>query len=44
MKHAVEVGSAVIYSYITSFMKTGSAIRKLMVEGIHRHTESMVIA
>jgi hypothetical protein len=29
--------------YIPNFIKTGSAIQKL-IRGIHRHTDSMVIA
>jgi hypothetical protein len=40
MKYAVEMGSGAIPSFIT----IGSGIQKLMEGGIHRHTESMVIA
>jgi hypothetical protein len=43
MKHAVEMGSGAMI-YIPSFIKTGSAIQKLMVGGIQRHTDSMEIA
>jgi hypothetical protein len=42
MKYAVDIGSGILI-YIPSFMKTGSGIRKL-IEGIHRHTDSMQIA
>jgi hypothetical protein len=42
MQYAVERGS-VAMTYIPNFIKTGSGIQKLMW-GIHRHTESMVIA
>jgi hypothetical protein len=42
MKYAIEMGSNAMI-YIPSFIKTGSAIQKLM-GGIHRHTDSMVIA
>jgi hypothetical protein len=42
MKYAVEMGfSAMIY--IPSFIKIGEGIQKL-IRGIHRHTDSMVIA
>jgi hypothetical protein len=37
------MGSATMI-YIPSFIKFGSAIKKLMGEGIHRHTDSMEIA
>jgi hypothetical protein len=37
MKYAVEMGPGAMI-YITSFIKTGSDIRKL-IWGIHRHTE-----
>jgi hypothetical protein len=44
MKYAVEMGSgAMIYVYIPNFIKICSDIQKLM-GGIHRHTDSMVIA
>jgi hypothetical protein len=44
MKYAAEMGSDAVI-YISSFMKTGSGIQKLMEwGGIHRHTDSMVIA
>jgi hypothetical protein len=44
LKYAVEMGSgAKMHSYIPSFMKIGSAIRKL-IGGIHRHTDNMVIS
>jgi hypothetical protein len=33
-----------IATYIPSFIKTGSSIQKLIREGIHRHTDSMLIA
>jgi hypothetical protein len=42
MKYAVEIDSVAMI-YIASFMKIASAIQKLM-GGIHRHTESVVIA
>jgi hypothetical protein len=42
MKNAVEMDSDVMI-YIPSFMKIGSAIGKL-IEGIHRHTDSIEIA
>jgi hypothetical protein len=42
MKNAVEMGSGVVI-YILSFVKIGSGIHKL-IAGIHRHTDSMVIA
>jgi hypothetical protein len=41
MKFAVEMGSGAMM-YIPSFIKIGSAIQKL-IEGIHRHTDIMVI-
>jgi hypothetical protein len=41
MKYAFKMGSGVMI-YIPSFIKTGSAIQKL-IRGIYRHTESMVI-
>jgi hypothetical protein len=42
MKYAVEMGSGAM-TYIPSFLKTGSAIEKLI--GVrYRHTESMEIA
>jgi hypothetical protein len=42
MKYAVEVGSDAMIC-LPSFIKIGSATQKL-IEGIHRHTESVVIA
>jgi hypothetical protein len=42
MKDVVEMGSDAMI-YIPSFMKIDSGIQKLRV-GIHRHTDSMVIA
>jgi hypothetical protein len=42
MKYAVEKGSGAMM-YIPSFIKTGTAIQKL-VGGIHGHTDSMEIA
>jgi hypothetical protein len=42
MKYAVEMGSGAVI-YIPSFIKIGSGVRKL-IGGIHRHTDSMVIA
>jgi hypothetical protein len=42
MKHAVEVGSGSLM-YIISFIEAGSSIQKLLVGGIHRHTDSMEI-
>jgi hypothetical protein len=42
MKYAVQMGSsAMIYSYIPSFIKIGSGIQKV-IAGIHRYTDSMV--
>jgi hypothetical protein len=41
MKYAVEVGSSAM-KYIPSFIKIGSGIQKL-IEGIHRHTDSIKI-
>jgi hypothetical protein len=43
MKYTVELGSGAMM-YILSFIKIGSAIPKLMGEGIDRHTDSMEIA
>jgi hypothetical protein len=43
MKYAFEMGSGAVI-YIPSLMKFGSGIRKLIGGGIHRHTDSMVIA
>jgi hypothetical protein len=42
MKYAIEMGSGAMI-HIPSFIKVGSGIQKL-VGGIHRHTDSMVIA
>jgi hypothetical protein len=42
MKYAVEMDLGAMI-YIPSFMKTGSSIQKL-IRGIHRHTDSIVIA
>jgi hypothetical protein len=42
MKCAAEMGSCVMI-YISSFIKTGSDIRKL-IEELHRNTESMVLS
>jgi hypothetical protein len=42
MKYALEVSSGATI-YIPSFIKIDSGIQKL-IEGIHRHTDSMVIA
>jgi hypothetical protein len=42
MKHAVKLGSGAII-YIPSFIKTGLSTQKL-VDGTHRHTESMMFA
>jgi hypothetical protein len=42
MKYAVHMGSGTMV-YIPSFIKIGSGIQKLR-GGIHRHTDSMVIA
>jgi hypothetical protein len=42
MKYAIEMGSGVMI-YIPSFIKFGSGIQKL-IEGIHEHTDSMVIS
>jgi hypothetical protein len=41
MKYAVEMGSAAMI-YIPSFIKIVSSTQKL-IEGIHRHTDSMGI-
>jgi hypothetical protein len=43
MKYALEMGSNAMI-YIQSFIKIGSAFQMLMVWGIHRHTDSMVIS
>jgi hypothetical protein len=43
VKYAVEMGSGAMI-YMPSFIKIGSAIQKLIGRGIHRHTDSMVIA
>jgi hypothetical protein len=44
MKYAVEMGSGGMI-YIQSYIKIGSGIQKLIVEGgIHRHRESTVIS
>jgi hypothetical protein len=43
MKYAVEMGSGAMI-YIPSFIKIGVGIQKLIGRGIHRHTNSMVIA
>jgi hypothetical protein len=40
---AVEMGSGAMI-YIPSFIKTGSVSQKLIGKGIHKHTDSMVIA
>jgi hypothetical protein len=42
MKYAVEMGSGAMIC-IPNFIKIGPGIKKL-VGGIHRHTDSMVIA
>jgi hypothetical protein len=42
MKYAVEMGSGAMIC-VPSFIKIGSDIQKL-IEDIHRHTDSMVIA
>jgi hypothetical protein len=42
MKFGVEMSSGVMI-YIPSFIRIGSGIQKL-IGGIHRHTDSMVIA
>jgi hypothetical protein len=42
MKYAVQMGSGAM-TYIPSFIKTGSGIQKF-IEGIHRYTDSMMIA
>jgi hypothetical protein len=41
MKYAVELDAGGM-TYIPSFIKIGSGIQKLIGEGIHRHTDSMV--
>jgi hypothetical protein len=43
MKYAVEDSGAMLYTYIPSVIKIGSGILKL-IEGIHRHTDSVVIS
>jgi hypothetical protein len=44
MKYVVEMGSGVMM-YMPSFIKTGSAVQKLIGEGeIHRGTDSKVIS
>jgi hypothetical protein len=42
MKNPFETGSGAM-TYIPSFIKSGSAIQKL-IGGIYRHTDSIVIA
>jgi hypothetical protein len=42
MKYSAEMGSVAMI-YIPSSIKIGSAVQKL-TEGIHRHTDSLVIA
>jgi hypothetical protein len=43
MKYAVEISSgAMIYVYLPSFVKIGSGIQ-MLIKGIHRYTDSMVI-
>jgi hypothetical protein len=42
MRYAVEMGSGATM-YIPSFINIGLCIQKL-IRGIHRHTDSMVIA
>jgi hypothetical protein len=42
MKYAVEMGSGAMV-YIPNFIKIGSGIKMLM-GGIHRHTDSMAIS
>jgi hypothetical protein len=42
MKYASEMGSGAMM-HIQIFIKIGSAVQKL-IGGIHRHTDSMVIA
>jgi hypothetical protein len=42
MRYAVEIGSDVMIC-IQSFIKIGSGIQKLL-EGIYRHTDSVVIS
>jgi hypothetical protein len=42
MKYAVDMGPGTVM-YTQSFVKIGSGIQKLM-GGIHRHTDSLVIA
>jgi hypothetical protein len=47
MRYVVEMGSgAMIHTHIPHFIKTGSAIEKLIGRDTqtHRHTDSMVIA
>jgi hypothetical protein len=43
MKCAVQMGSGTII-YIPSFIKIVSGIQKLIGAGVHRYTDSMVIA
>jgi hypothetical protein len=43
IKYAVEMGSRAMI-YIPSFIKTSPGIQKLIGGGIHRHTDSMVVA
>jgi hypothetical protein len=44
MKYAVEMGSsAMIYSYIPNFIKTGSGIQTLIQRNSQTHTDSNVI-
>jgi hypothetical protein len=42
MKYAVEMGSDAMI-YVPHFVKTGSGIQNL-IERIHKHTDSVVIA
>jgi hypothetical protein len=42
MEYDVEMGSGAM-TYIPSFIEIGSDIQKL-IKGIHRHTDSMVMA
>jgi hypothetical protein len=43
MKYATEMGSNAMI-YIPSFIKIGSAIQKLKVGEVHRHTDRKVIS
>jgi hypothetical protein len=43
MKYTFEMGSGDMI-YIPSFIKFGSAFQNLLGDGIHRQTDSMVIA